>query len=356
MSMSCATHPDAASSGRCSLCGKPFCAVCEVEDVAGEASFCSHACRDLEPRGPAVGGRSNDELLEGLAHPIRTGWALCSSLAWPLTRWVALPVGLGYSLFEYATQGLLVDPETGISQAGVLGFLLACVVAAPAVAVLLSRSHALAERGNPWPHVGPRYPAWFFTMLLFVTATALGTLAMIIPGLILGIRLFWADEFALVHGHDPMSALRESMNLTRGLTGRVFGFQFLLGLAEYLVLLPVVMGIVAVELMLGALPLGPAGELLANLLLSTLFVVAYASAHAAEVVYFYGLRALRAELPAEALRGDWVARGLRERGRPAAGGVHACPTCGTHWEPADYQADAEFIFCSTCRTQLQPPA
>jgi hypothetical protein len=47
--------------------------------------------------------------------------------------------------------------------------------------------------------------------------------------------------------------------------------------------------------MLGALPVSFVTTALANLVLAVLSVITYVSAHAAEVVYFYGLRALRAE-------------------------------------------------------------
>jgi hypothetical protein len=328
-----------------------------VEDISTEVAFCSNACRETQQRRPDLGGRSNPELIEGLEAPIRTGWQLCTRVAGSLVQWVGVPVGLGYSVFEYATDRLLADPESGASLAASFGFLLAVAAAAPATAVVLSRAHAADERGNPWPHVGPRYLPWLLTMLLFLAATILGTLAFLVPGIILGIRLFWADEFALVHGHGPVSALRESLHLTRGLTGRVFGFQFALGFAEYLVLIPMFVGLVAVEAMTDALALGLATNVVASVLLSCLFVITYASAHAAEVVYFYGLRALRAELPADEIHGDWVDRGLRvyrdSLQRGAAPSVEqACPLCGTRWNPADYRADAEPIFCSICRTEL----
>ena len=38
----------------------------------------------------------------------------------------------------------------------------------------------------------------------------------------------------------------------------------------------------------------------------------YASIHAPEIVYFYGLRAIRQTLPTDDPKGDWVARGLKK--------------------------------------------
>ena len=34
-----------------------------------------------------------------------------------------------------------------------------------------------------------------------------GFLLLIVPGIVLSVRLFWADEFALVHSASPLAAL-----------------------------------------------------------------------------------------------------------------------------------------------------
>jgi hypothetical protein len=124
---------------------------------------------------------------------------------------------------------------------------LAFLAAAPASGVLLSRAYAENERGTPWPYVGPGYLPWLLASACFVAGVGLGTLSLIVPGILIGVRLFWADEFALVHGYGPVSAIRESLDLTRGRAGQIFGFQFTLGFAEYLVLIPLFLGFAAAE-------------------------------------------------------------------------------------------------------------
>jgi len=91
-----------------------------------------------------------------------------------------------------------------------------------------------------------------------------------------------------------MKACRESFDLTEGQGGAIFLFQFLVGLAEYLVLIPAILayfGIISGFAGLGIdSPLITFAELFFSLML--LFLV-YGSYHGPEVVYFYGLRAER---------------------------------------------------------------
>jgi hypothetical protein len=233
---------------------------------------------------------------------------------------------------------------------------LACLaLAAAAVAVILSNAHTGIPKGSPWSQIASRFLPWAITWILFSAGLILGTLLLIIPGIIAGIRLFWADEFALVHGHGPISALRKSMELTRGLTGSVFKFQLVLGFAEYLVLIPLVLGFIGVGAVADSLPSGLLTTVMFSTFLSVLGVNAYASLHAPEIVYFYGLRALRAEMPAEEIQGDWVSRGIRGIYGSESGELQSCPSCGSAWDPADYREDADVIYCSACKAQLTRP-
>jgi hypothetical protein len=223
---------------------------------------------------------------------------------------------------------------------------------------MLSCAHTGIPRGSPWAQVASRFLPWTITWILFSAGLFLGTLLLIIPGIIAGIRLFWADEFALVHGHGPISALRESMELTRGLTGSVFKFQMVLGVlgfAAYLVLIPLVLEFIGVDAVAGALPSGLLTTVMFTTFLSVLGVNAYASLHAPEIVYFYGLRALRAEMPAEEIQGNWVSRGLRGIYGSESRELQSCPSCGSAWDPADYREDVDVIYCSFCKAQLTRP-
>jgi hypothetical protein len=281
-----------------------------VEDIAAELIFCSSACLESDRSKLDRSQAPDHQLIECLRRPIRSGWSLWLRNAGPLSLKVGLPLGVAYSLLRFAALGPGVGQGEQFSGPHELGMLFCCSLGAAAVAVTLSQAHTGSPVSNPWRSALARYLPWVGTWLVFAVAVLLGSLLLIVPGIIAGIRLFWADEFALIHRLGPIAALRESHRLTRGLTGRIFGFQFVLGLAQYLALIPLVFGFLAVGLILDALEPGLPSTLVMGTFLSTLLVNFYASIHAPEVVYFYGLRALRAQIPEEAVQGDWVARAL----------------------------------------------
>ena len=352
MTQSCAIHPESSATGLCETCHRPFCARCAVEDVSADLRFCSTGCLQA-PRDAGTPPRA--ELVEGLRHPIRTGWALWLKHSPTLSLLVGLPVGAAFGVLQ-ATAGGSFDEAADPSLAYELG-LVACVAAgASATAVLLSAAHTGRRDLNPWPLVAQRILPWSIAMMLLVAAVLAGTMLLVIPGIIAGIRLFWADEFALIHRQGPVDAVRESIELTRGLTGKIFGFQFLLGFAEYLIAVPLFLGVLAIAAIADSLPPGPIATVVSGTLMGVLLVNAYASAHAPEVVYFYGLRALRADLGPEDLHGDWVKRALGDTpGTQAATTLPTCSSCGFVWDPRDYRRDAEAIYCSRCHAELEWP-
>ncbi|MGI9431540.1 MAG: hypothetical protein ACR2PQ_04965 [Myxococcota bacterium] len=227
-----------------------------------------------------------------------------------------MPVGLSAGAVSLATgrDDFANDPNVTF---GLADLLLAVIWAAgcAAVAVVLSRAHTRMPGGNPWGHVAARFLPWATAWALSAIATVLGFVMLIIPGIIVGTRLFWADEFALIHRQGPIASIRQSLDLTKGVAGRVFGFQFALGFASYVVWIPLIVGFVAASTALGQLDATPLRTLLLNLGMAVLGLHGYAAFHAPEVAYFYGLRALREATPEEDRTGDWVARALR--GKPA---------------------------------------
>jgi len=353
MASLCSVHPDQASVGACPTCGRPFCARCRVEDLARDRAYCSASCRDTASAIAPGAGRPASELVADLRKPIRAGWWLWLRSAGPLTLHVALPIGIAYSALRYATLGAEPVDDAASSPWHVAGAVGLAALAAAGTAVTLSRAHTGAPGGTPWPHVLARLLPWSAVWLFYLVVVGLGSL-LILPGLLLGIRLFWADEFALVHGMGPVAAVRESLRLTRGLVSRIFGFQFFLGFAENLVLFGLLFGFVGSGGLVSLLPPGGAATFVLGTLSTIILTHAYASAHAPEIVYFYGLRALAAELPEEARVGDWVARGLAQAS--AGPGAERCRACGEYWNPADYRADATAIYCTRCKSPLQRPA
>ena len=124
-------------------------------------------------------------------------------------------------------------------------------------------------------------------------------------------RLFWADEFALVHGKGPIAALRASWQLTRNAAGPVFMFQFILGWAQNLILLPAIIGITALLAGLESIGWSHPDRLtiFEGVVLPLILFIVYGAMHAPELVEFYGMRAARASLtPDELARGDWLQR------------------------------------------------
>jgi hypothetical protein len=311
----CATHPREPARGRCSTCGRPYCDRCRVEEPATERAFCSETCRVVTrfAHRPASG----DRFVAALHRPVRTGWRLAAEQAGPITLWVGIPIGLVYGVLRSFTLGDRWNETVSLSGGHEIGSLLCMALGAGAIGVILSDAYRGAPPTNPWPHVAARFLPWGVVWLCFAVAVLLGTLLLIVPGVIAAARLFWADEFALIHGHGPSSAIRESMQLTRGLTGRIFGFQFVLGMAQNLMLIPLVIGMLAISTAARSMDPGPAVTVLFSTLLSVLMAGLYASLHAPEIVYFYGLRELRGQLPENAIRGDWVGKALRGSHSPA---------------------------------------
>ena len=276
----------------------------------------------------------------------------------PITGWVTLPVGLCVGLIIVATgqsEDRASEGSTPLFLSDLL-LLLICTAAFAAVAVLLSRAHTEMAGGNPWPHVVSRFVPWLAALCLSAVAAFLGFLLLIVPGIVIGARLFWADEFALIHRQGPVTSVRQSLELTRGLAGRVFSFQFVLGFAGYAVWIPILIAFFAGAAALEQLESNPLRTLLSSVGMTTLGLHGYAALHAPEVAYFYGLRALRAKTPEEDRTGDWVGRALRGEPGLDAEDSELCPSCGATWKPSEYRRDADAIFCSYCKAELTWPA
>ena len=177
--------------------------------------------------------------------------------------------------------------------------------------VILSQCYTRLVQGNPYVWTFRRFVPWTLSIIIVFAAMFLGmspivfaamflvflgmpalvmSLVMLLvvqPAIYLGLRLFWADEFALVHRAGPIQALKESWQLTKGNVGSIIRFQFLSGLVANLVLM-VVMSFGVLVLLL--VRLGSSGYLEATLGFLIIFVC-YGGLHAPEIVYLYGMRA-----------------------------------------------------------------
>ncbi len=124
--------------------------------------------------------------------------------------------------------------------------------------------------------------------------TILGFFVFIVPAIVLGTRLFWADEFALVHRTTgTIEALKESRRLTQGKFRAILRFQLLLSFTQSFVVL------LLASLLFGLLPVFESGQsrllkvVRTSLALFFSFLT-YGALHAPALVYFHGMRVARA--------------------------------------------------------------
>ena len=289
----CAKHPDEPAAARCDHCGSPFCGGCRVEDAAAEEVFCSESCRDkrTEARsGPAP--PSESELLEGSLHPIKTGWKLWARSLPTLCLYTA-PIAFVMGRVVWLAPEPLADDagETTLSEGTEFLLLVMLAFGIALTQVILSQRYTRLVQGDPYLWTLRRFVPWALTWIICLAAIFLGTLALVVPGVIVALKLFWADEFVLVHRAGPIQALEESWKLTSGHIGSIFVFQFLAGLAAYVVLIPV--GILVLAFVFWVELLGSPEYLwpLEFALVFLLVFLGYAGLHGPEIVYFYGMRA-----------------------------------------------------------------
>ena len=283
---------------------------------------------------------SDGRLLPGLVSPILTGGRLWGRSLGSLARyliplallltvvaWTQDPsslVGeidevdstvLGTPVAEVPRPVETADIDVGADlgstvTALLLAFLFAFSIAL--IGVVLSQCHTGRVKGNLYFWTLKRLVPWAVTWSLVLFLTFLGFIAFIVPGIIIGLRLFWADELALIHGAGPIRALKESWQLTKNAAGAVFGFQFLAGLAMYPILLAAIVSFVLITLPFGLLSsfgTGGLADIVFTFIAVLILFITYGALHAPELAYFYGIRAARAALsPAEAERADWLAQ------------------------------------------------
>ena len=311
----CAVHPDQLSIATCACCGRPLCEQCRVDVLATEEIYCSEHCRGAASSDAHEHTVSNAALAAGLKSPIVTGWGLWARSLGPLSLQVLpLSVAIGATLWLLGR----VDPPPAIAEspAAVVWITFAAIVitlgyGGALVGVVLAQRHTGLVRGNPHIWTAKRLFPWLATWMLILPIIMIGYLALIFPGIYLSLRLFWADEFALVHGKGPIAALRASWQLTRKAAGPVFMFQFILGLAQNLILVPAIIGVTALLAGLESIGWSHPDRLtiFEGVVLPLILFIVYGAMHAPELAEFYGMRAARASLtPDELTRSDWLQR------------------------------------------------
>lgn len=298
----CPVHPEELAIALCAQCGEPLCSKCQVDAVATDEVYCSDVCRETHEAATA------QHLVEGLAHPFPTGWKIWSGSLATVTRHTAPIAGLIALIIWTAMSG-----TESVPPATILFIALLFVYGIALTGTLMSKHHTGLIRDNAYTWTLRRFIPWGVTWFLFVALNSAGYLAFIIPGIIVALRLFWADEFALAHSAGPITALKESWRLTGGSTASIFVFQFLSGILSWI--LVVVVGIALSVLVPLITTVGTGAAPLGLFLLSMAVFLTYGAIHAPEIAKFYGMYAsqLHGEEPETP-----VQLGVRKE-RPAGG-------------------------------------
>ena len=134
-----------------------------------------------------------------------------------------------------------------------------------------------------------RLPALFATYLAVALLAGIGLIVLVIPGLYLGLRLFWPYGDVLVPGASPVEAVRRCWRATRGKALAVLGFQLRAGAALFVVAIPTFPLFYLVWPESGREASSPAYTALAGFV----SVILYGLLHAMETTYLARLDALQ---------------------------------------------------------------
>ena len=170
----------------------------------------------------------------------------------------------------------------------------------PFIALYMSRAYLGIGKSGVAFSTLKRVIPWVLTWILVLTITFAGYIALIIPGIYLSMRLFWADEFALAKGLNPIQAIIESWRHSEGRVVEIFKFQILAGFANYLVVIPFFLLALFAGGLIGffIMPLGflidvnILNKSSAMWMTLSLFPVGYGLIHGPQLAYFYGARAV----------------------------------------------------------------
>ena len=156
----------------------------------------------------------------------------------------AIPVFPAIFLLDGVWAGTLSDPDNTDVAATITSAVVQMIVIGP----LVTAMHVLVVLGlarGDHPTVGPALrdgirvlPFVSVAVVLYTLATALGFLALIIPGFFLGIALYFAPQAAVVDEARGVAALRRSWELVKGWWWRTFGILLVLAILSGLLALP----------------------------------------------------------------------------------------------------------------------
>jgi len=270
---------------------------------------------DLTPEQAAGGTAANltdEQRLAGYKNPIKRGVIAWFRALGPIARKLA-PFSLLCVLVTTAWVYLVGD--TGSARFNYLPLIITLIVlyGFAVIAVLMSGEYARNPVENPYLHALQRFVPWLVAWAMILGITLVGYVLLIFPGIYLNLRVFWADEYALVHNLGPFEALDESWKVTRDEAGTVFGVEFLLGFLAF----PAFFAAIGIMTATAS----AASQLFESEQLSTIamvavasvvFPIAYAFTHASQVALLYGLKFKHAQRTDDVASKPmpWVLKGI----------------------------------------------
>jgi len=271
------------------------------------------ACHHHPGTGTAGLLRSDAEFVEPLTKPVRAGWGLWFTTL-PSISLYTFPLATAMALTLLAADPSLAArhaeaPHASFALVGLLAFWGCFAFGIALVGVLLSRGYLHRNILNPYIWTIGRLASWltvwlviflgcivatsFFMSLGLSLGLAVGIEFCWVPGLVVMLKLFWADELALMHRRNPFDAIRESWILSGKNHAGFFRVQLLAGLTQYAVLIPAIIIVLRISSSLDELGMTRSAgrSMIQFTVIFWLVFIVYGLFHATETVFFYGIRA-----------------------------------------------------------------
>lgn len=142
---------------------------------------------------------------------------------------LSLAVVLG---LYYITNMLNLIPTGWQEFAWVYTFIIAFIPPAISINIVLLRVALGKTTGQPvplWvtPIIRPVFKI-FIAGIVSLLLAALGTVALVVPGIFISIRLFFAQFCIIDHGHGPLQSLKCSWSMTRAAKSDIWKLSFIL--------------------------------------------------------------------------------------------------------------------------------
>jgi len=246
---------------------------------------------------PSVATEILDKLALGIETPISAGFRLTYTSLRPLVLH-SLPLLIPMAAIM-SWQGVSLADVELMQRSSVpmtAAFILLALYAMVLVGSILSQRYTGLVIENPYVHALKRLVPWLFTWLMVSVIVFGGYLLFVIPGVYAGLRLFWADEFALVHETWPWKAIGSSWQLTQENPGLLM-FELRVGLITTGLMLVASLGVGGWLQLMQWLGWARFAAHSGNLIFLLVAILIYSSFHAIQLVLFYGMWALEGGEP-----------------------------------------------------------